>query len=471
MADNNNIDELYRNKLFERYINSSKQFQRVFSITLGLSLFFFLMILFPYFSLKYEYSMIGQLNPISDKLLLSAKALDGLINDTTVLEDRIRGFHDIGIAWFNEYETSLKDLYNIRSIQKDFNVTIINSTLLQTLYEGFANKYRFNPCIYEEKIGTSGWVECSKEFIVKEYQKRTDLEIEPIEDQIKELANETQNQIREINSISDYSYFLNQSPKYFSILQQGYRDSNLIKLLNDSRDSLLSTNKTLYEIQDSLSDFTFFKLKIYTTSPGYFFVARDLEDAMKQLNAIKLSIEVSNNNLMAERLKIDSLAQKIAERLEQPSSPIGTLPTGFDQLVSIFPIALAGGYLICIFSLIDSMRFRRKILDLYKNVFNNSNSKEKIIAIAPLWLDRFDSHQGKILRFSILLLPVIIFGSSCLLILYSWTNSDISLGGEYMNRIVFGILYLVCGFLFVYGLIQFIKEYSKVNSNKESIQN
>ncbi len=63
-----------------------------------------------------------------------------------------------------------------------------------------------------------------------------------------------------------------------------------------------------------------------------------------KLQTAKQSIEQTNGNLIDQQTRINSIAQKIADRLEQPSSPIGTLPVGFNELVFIFPIALAGGF-------------------------------------------------------------------------------------------------------------------------------
>ena len=74
------IFEAYRGKLLEQYSNKSKQFQRVFTIVVGIGAFFLLMILFPYFSLKSEYNSISQFNPLMNNISEVTIRLNGIIN-------------------------------------------------------------------------------------------------------------------------------------------------------------------------------------------------------------------------------------------------------------------------------------------------------------------------------------------------------------------------------------------------------
>ena len=96
------IVESYRDKLLEQYTNKSKHFQRVFMIVVSIAAFFLLMILFPYFSLKYEYNSISQFNPLMNNISEVTIQLNGIINGTQSIQNNIQAFHDTGIRWYQD---------------------------------------------------------------------------------------------------------------------------------------------------------------------------------------------------------------------------------------------------------------------------------------------------------------------------------------------------------------------------------
>jgi hypothetical protein len=227
----------------------------------------------------------------------------------------------------------------------------------------------------------------------------------------------------------------------------------------------------LFGIDESLEGFSFANFETYgrdvnLDQEGF---GRKLEEAINILQMAKQSIEQSNNNLVDQKIRINSIAQKIADRLEQPNSPLGILPIGFDELASVFPIALAGGSLIYVFSFIDAMSLRKEFHHSYKYLVKNSITDQQITSIAPLWLDPLRAEQNKIMRFAILTIPFVVFVAGCVLIFYSWTNPNISIGGEYTNRYIFGGLYVLSGGLFIYGYFKIIKEYRHYINEKASI--
>jgi tetratricopeptide (TPR) repeat protein len=449
--------ETYNNKLFEQYTDKSKHFQRVFTIVVGISVFFFLMILFPYFSLKYEYNSISQFNPLMNNMSKVTTQLDRIINNTQTIQNNIQEFHDTGITWYQDLDNSSRQLDLIEYLKGEFNLTLSNSTLQQNLFERFAGGYGIK-CDYEP-FGSNAWQDCNYRSIARDYESRTANIVENIRKQIIELVNKTDIQINQLNTTLSNTNSEIQRLHYLS--QFGIDTLNLRTFFIDARDNLQTMRTNLLSIDESLEDFSFANFEGYSSDfnlnqEGF---GRKLEEAVNILQIAKQSIEQSNNNLVDQKIRINSIAQKIADRLEQPNSPWGILPIGFDELASVFPIALAGGFFICVSSFIDTMNLRKEFHRSYKHLVKNSITDQQIISIAPLWLDPLRPEQNKIMHFAVLIIPFVIFIAGCVLIFYSWTSPNMSIGGEYTNRYIFGGLYLLSGGLFTYGYFKIIKEY------------
>ena len=118
--------------------------------------------------------------------------------------------------------------------------------------------------------------------------------------------------------------------------------------------------------------------------------------------------------------------------------------------------------------LVDSINLRKEIRRVNKHSARNSITYHQTAFIAPLWLDP-SRPEHKITRFTILLIPFIIFVVASMLIVYSWTSVNMSIGGEYTNKYVFGGLYLFTGGLFIYGYLKIVKEYRRYASENASI--
>jgi hypothetical protein len=455
--------EAHRNKLFELYTDKSKHFQRVFTIVVGISAFFFLMILFPYFSLKYEYSTISQFNPLINGMYQVTDTLNEIINDTQTLQNNVKTFHDTGVRWYQDLTNSSRQLGVMQYLQEQHNQTLSNSTLQQNLFEKFTGEYGIGDCD-SRSFGTSEWQRCNYDFIIEGFENRTKTVVAGIRQQLLILLQKIDIQTHQLNSTVNN---IDIQTKRLDYLQRF--DINPLTLRSffiNAKDNIQKMGTNILDIYGSLEDFSFIKFEEYPIrkGPNEQEVGLILEETINKLQTAKQPIEQSNTNLVNQKTKIDSVAQKIADRLEQPNSPLGTLPVGFNELVLVFPIALAGGFFVCISSFLDAMNIRRELQHFYRHSADYSTDDQQISSTSPLWLDPLKPEQNKIIRFTVLVIPFLIFVTSCLLIVYSWITPNMSIGGEHINRYVFGGLYLLSGGLFLYGYLKIVKEYRHYRS-------
>jgi hypothetical protein len=163
--------------------------------------------------------------------------------------------------------------------------------------------------------------------------------------------------------------------------------------------------------------------------------------------------------------------RKVEERLSQIDFPFGQLPATLDEAISIFPISMAVGSLICNSIIVDTIKLRRELLDYYIQKYISKGIRDKspdISNIAPLWIDPVHCKQQQILKFFILSIPFIIFVASCFLIFFEWLLIDPALGhrrtiltfpgGTEINHIVFTTMYTISAGLFFYGYRRIMSE-------------
>jgi len=107
----------------------------------------------------------------------------------------------------------------------------------------------------------------------------------------------------------------------------------------------------------------------------------------------------------------------------------------------------------------DLIILRNKLHSKYKDKDKLTN--EEISILFPLWIDPFTSRINRTIKFIVLLIPIVIFGISCILIWYLWnmpTTQHIiyTFPGKDLNIGIFLILYGVCSIIIAYGIWQLI---------------
>jgi hypothetical protein len=176
------------------------------------------------------------------------------------------------------------------------------------------------------------------------------------------------------------------------------------------------------------------------------FIVEERSDLKAELS----ELEKKQAELMKEQAKVDQLLEEI-QGLRKIETPIGELPVGLDELVLIFPVLLAAGFLSCGSLFSESLRLRRvfhqltRAMDPAQEVLTD----EHVALVAPLWVDPLDSRWGRTVKLVILALPAVVFVLAISLLLIH----RLLLGNfPEMARLpppVYVVLYLLsCGLIF-----------------------
>ncbi|HEY7108426.1 MAG TPA: hypothetical protein VH415_03265, partial [Nitrososphaeraceae archaeon] len=166
--------------------------------------------------------------------------------------------------------------------------------------------------------------------------------------------------------------------------------------------------------------------------------------------------EVLIKNLNVTLVRLNNEQEDITKRIDEFQSPIGKLTAGFNNVITVFPFAVAGGFLVCTSILVETILVRRDYFKFHSKRDNgHSLNDDEVARTAPLWLDPRDDKQNKIIRTFVLLLPMIMYFVSISLIFFSWNLPQSTLGIDAYFRPAATILYLsfgglVSGIAFVY---------------------
>jgi hypothetical protein len=231
---------------------------------------------------------------------------------------------------------------------------------------------------------------------------------------------------------------------------------------------ILATQMTLnkynnLKIPNSIQDL---RTNIDTVNNNYFrtyFITNDTIGPYS--NSLKSDINRINNtktNLQNYLNILYNQEHEVLSRLNNLETPFGKISIGFKETITLFPIFIVIGFMICIFLLQDMMNLRLSLNNCFKIVNDKESSISKeIVFFAPLWIDPYNQFQNKHLQISILVIPFIIFVLSCGMIFYTWIISDIFSAVEMLNQWIFATIYVLSCILFLYGYsLVFIKYFN-----------
>jgi hypothetical protein len=181
------------------------------------------------------------------------------------------------------------------------------------------------------------------------------------------------------------------------------------------------------------------------------------DDIVSGLQSEKKRLQEMENELLNQRGQINA----------RYTVPV-FLPQSFFliEMISLYPMSLALGFLVSISILRDIYNLRRALHQLYKKRYpkNDVLAKEYIIINAPLWIDPLIPTQNRLARFFILIIPFLFFLVTLVMLLYIWFFTHDTLNvisyTTYFNRIVYGILYILSTALFSYSFLIIMKEYN-----------
>jgi hypothetical protein len=181
-------------------------------------------------------------------------------------------------------------------------------------------------------------------------------------------------------------------------------------------------------------------------------------------------LKADNLTLTQEHSRLNTAEGQIVDRLKEIEFPFGKIPIGLNESIAIFPLVLAIGFSICIFSLCKAVYLRRIFHDLsLKKYFNKSKLADKEIGlVAPLWIDPTASRVKQIVNFIILLVPFMIFIIAFYYILHILSITNIT----YLNTMsvnekafkdAYTIIYILSFGFFIFSFWRLVKELYRYN--------
>ena len=420
-------------RLLEQFDGKTKNFEKYFALLLGVSLFILMFMLIPYVSNQImKQDLSEQRNNID-------KELKNLTNSLHTLQESVDRMNDLDED-INKYPQKLRE-YIIGIVNK--NTTLVQGTIDesdinnpgQQAQQGQGSNivnpaYNYKECSSLLPSTNNGskskqWIDCMVNQHVRkdlnDYTIRLNNSVSPI----YEIHNTS------INKTIDFSQF-----------------NVELRELNSTLFERFQQNLLFWISYEGKADFT---VQIDEDIQNFW---NKYEQAINTLiintESLITKFEDDQENLINISSQLDNKQKNITQMLNEFESPIGKLTIGFDTLIIYFPVALAGGFSVCASLLINTIRIRKDLMKFHnKDTDIDYDTRQRIVSIAPLWIDAENKRQNKRIRFLILLLPLIIFISICVLIFVSWSISQsqpIDVDPQY--QIWYGFTYTFLGAIF-----------------------
>ena len=463
--DENNFCKLLEEQLerfFHLYKSKLKQFKVVFSLLIAFGSIFFFIILLPYISIHIEKENISEQQT---ETLRKINQLNNKINQVNNGISLIRQSNDIFKVLSNQIVHGPEDL-RIFAV----NLWVPNSS--QTREQDAAST-GFQNCS-TMAAGTYEWLDCNVrtkvlsqldgykqlmhqnitipvlivgEELLKDRERiALKKELDYIE---KSLVEKFENQKKGMNKYS----------QIFTLTMSGNAEVNII--LNDTfLDNWNKYEQIIGTHNDKLQ-------RLISKIQSNLDKEKDVASALQ--NEKKLLQEKANELL--------NQVEQIDIRLNEPVAPF--LSTFFIEMIPLYPMSLALGFLVSASILRDIYHLRRVLHHLYKQRYPESDIlvREHTVINAPLWIDPLIPTQNHRARSFVLIIPFLFFSITLIMLLCIWffihDIGDVFFYTTYFNKIIYGILYTLSSALFFYSFLIIIKEYNlispfKFKENKEN---
>lgn len=412
MADD---QDKHLERLIQLYENKSKNFEKYFAILLGISLFIFFFMLFPYVYLQImEKNLIKQVDRNNEEL-------DKKISEISILNETKERIVT-GNLTFNT------QLINLSNEFKEYYVYLTSHTSNDNITQNNLITLA-NEC--EMAYNTTEWIYCN-------------LNHKSIN--MKNIINETLYQ-EIIFPIEQSNIFISSEIKkaLSNIIEKIQDELYNLNFIISSTNSDGSENSVVTQINNINSEFK----KIYQVIDNKII---ELDNEIKAINKKALDLKKKLDNLQQKR-------KEILDLLNDFESPIGKLTVGFDHVILIFPLILLGGFVFCLSILIDANAIRKILLKNYKVSPQSNNVAIKNEDIFPIFMDKINS-----IKVLVLFIPLIIFVISCIVIVLSWaTSTESTFGYDEIYRYIFLILYISFGIIVSVISILQLKDYGETS--------
>jgi hypothetical protein len=246
------------------------------------------------------------------------------------------------------------------------------------------------------------------------------------EQPIQSVFEETNRQMEQYrNTLDEKKQRITQAKEYLDT--EGLR---LDTLLTESRKRSVEIAAETQELEK----------EILLLNEKYTVLEKSVMPVRAEIEKMKTEIDSLQNIIIA----LPKLKEDIEKRLESVRTPFGPIPVGLNEAILAFPVLVAAGIFIYLFTLVDLMRLRKTYQQQTREQYPETAEKirDDMMLIAPLWLDPTES-RGTVVRHLIYLcLPGLAFFIGFLLIIYNWVLTGPQTASTVTIRMGYTVLYL-----------------------------
>lgn len=350
----------------------------------------------------------------------------------------------------DEYFNKLLDinLENFKTFQKIFAIILGFSLffLLTAIFPYFTNVYEQK----EKQIKIDFYNKT-----INDYEKKI-LDLNNSIPLTSSLIEETDNRISNVNSSSNVEKTIKPLLEKVGISLNNSNDKELISMLQSGEEFAINGTKKIAEM--ALESLNYDRNLLLEQNSS-------LHKELKNNIENKSNLESNRTNTITALNDDKGNLDKLIKKWNEINSPFGNVPIDFSHLLAIFPISLAGGFSVCKVLLYNSINLRKEFKIINDKQQNNKyeNNKVLIDLIMHSWLNPEDSVHNKFIRFSILLLPFVIFIISVSMISYSWENtSEPPFSSTILVKNTYYGIYILCFGIFIYNYLQLFLSIKKI---------
>jgi hypothetical protein len=346
---------------------------RIFFIIIGICLFFFFLVLIPFFSLRLDSKSIEEINAEFNATNMIT-SLDRYINESRDLELTYRSIPAVQNDTSNLLLMYSNQLNKIMFLHNNANVTVDNP-LMQT---SLADIQLYPECI-NQTLATDKWSKCNYDHKASEENNKKQSDIKREIKRVQDLNSE----------INDTKYVILSMTK--PLLKKIKADNPIVPfikinsvLIIDSslKDLIVKMRNTTQSIDNIIS--------LHTD--------KNLTNGVK-ISELKDETQRIRNGLEERNTEINNKLSKIAGMFENFVTPVGTIPIGFQELVALFPFIISILFLFFAYSLFEGMKS--------KQIADKNDS-----FVVSLLFNPHKSIKSQKLQIALLLIPIFIFVGS-----------------------------------------------------------
>ena len=406
------------NEIQKTFENRSSDLQRSFIILIGVGLFFFFLLLLPYYSLKLESERLSK----SDWLLDDTSAIVGLLNDiinrSSIIEERSNQFNIQHSKIKQDVETYAASLNKIHYLLNRTGLTIREAGI-QRLIELIP----LNPACDQLEPVSKAWVDCNLQvknnqsaITVKNLYSSTFNTISPIQSQLVSDTQEVEDRVAKImKQLSAERISASQEPK--SIFTLPFFGPPIYQIATDLGPTPYLTNVT-NELRN---------LRTYSapSTDVLQFTQAMSPQTREKIIQFRTELERFSSSFEAGVSFVVDGIRKLEGRFNQFESPLGNIPLGLNEAIVWFPFFLAAGFFVFAHILQQTMTIKKDLNTLMQGQNDPrdfTRTDRHVTFLSSLWLDPIIPKRKQPVQLVLFFVPFFLFIASSLLV-----NSIISL--------------------------------------------